>query len=517
MKKPKRFLWWLWDPEAIETEEGFFEWLRKAPWSIWFGRFFALIYSIIIAFKIIFALTASAVFPLPVVYILGALVFGFNLFCFNIFAPYITKKLFSEGLTDETVVLKVEGEDRVFRVKYDGKTVKVTWPVRLLIYFLSLSVLCVSIGTASLALKSITPTITGFGISGMAGLSLGSVIGIFAPIAAIFVLCYMALALKDVSELLSRENCSQYLKDKCRSALGLDAKGDPKEQAQYKHRKWIMLAIATAFLALAILGTLTTATIGLEVFTHAFPKALVEMGMASSKPNLAILNPFLIAFAVAGMVPFLCKAVYQLVELLFKGYDESAKLYKDFVKKDQNRLTAAWHTFKHITGKALHSIAFYIGLTGMVHAFCQGFIASLKFTRLPDPDVPDSGKGLDDLSAEKQANAGARIAGASVKYVAVGAKTADNWEANKHMKLTDTLMITTNPPTDLKQPYLISYRKNGILTPFNDILKANHKEIVNGHIVSTKPAYANNSPKLPPFKQTPPPSPLSEGVKMQTL
>lgn len=400
--------------------EEFIRWLRNAPWSIWFGRFLAIVYPLILAIKFTYALTVAGVFPLPVVFLLVSIATVFNMACFWLVVPYLCKKLFSESLTDETITLNIEEKEETYKVMRNGKNVKVTWPARILIYAVSLGVMITAIGTAGIGIAAFIPTLSGLGLHGLAHLSTASTISLFAPLAVIIIISYTALAVKDVSELLSRENLKETMKKNIRTALGLDAAikcnpDDLEAQQRYKHRKWAILALSTIFVALGILGTFTTASIGLNIIAKTF--------------SLTALEPFLVAYAVVSMTPFLVKTLYQFSDAIFRGYDALVKTYQtELNKNNATPVTAALNTMKIVFIKALTSIAFYVGLAGTVNATCQGFIASLHYPN------------LSERPAAEQTVAGLRIGGNAGKYEGLAVKTAEGWE-NRGIAATKVISI----------------------------------------------------------------------------
>lgn len=417
-------MWW----------EAFKKWLKEAQWSIWFGRFLAIIYPLILGIKFTYALTIAGAFPLPVVFLLASIATVFNMACFWLVVPYLCKKLFSESLTDETIQLTIDGKDETYKVINNGKNVKVTWGARLLIYAVSAGVLVTAIGTAGIAISAFIPTLAGFGLNGIAHLSAASTLSLFAPLAVIIIISYAALALKDVTELLSRENLKETIKRNIRSALGQDAAekfpNDLKAQKSYQHRQWAVLGLTLIFVALGILGTFTTASIGLEIVTKTF--------------NMTALEPFLVAYAVVSMVPFLWKTLYQFSDALFRGCTAVAKLYREELQKDNaTPLRATMTCMKYICVKAVWSVAFYVGLAGTVNAFCQGFIASLHYPE------------LHTLNTDQQADASFRLIGQSSKYQGLAVKTAEGW-STRGIAPTKTIYITTSNGANFNEDDLIN-------------------------------------------------------------
>jgi hypothetical protein len=321
-------------------------------------------------------------------------------------------------------------------------------------------------GTSAIALKAFIPTMIGFGAHGLAHISAASIVGMFAPIAVIIIISYAALALKDVTELLSRENLKESFKQNIKTALGRDAAEEfPNsiaKQNHYKYRQWAILGITVMFVALAIFGTFTTATIGLEGVTAALPQLFMMMHLTQTPIALGVLNPYLIAMAVSCMTPFLWKTLYQFSNAMFRGYDALVKLYTQ--EKDRPGATPASATLtciKFLGVKALWSTAFYVGLAGTVNAFCQGFIASLHYPN------------LHELPMEQQVDASFRLIGQSSKYQGLAVKTAENWhlpsiQPTKMICIEEGIVGSIDAVDTSKKyctktyhPFFISYDKQG--------------------------------------------------------
>lgn len=467
-----------WDP-GYKTPEQFILWLRHAPWSIWFGRFFALLYPLLVGIKIIFALIESGTFSMPMVYLLASISTAFMMVCFWLVVPYLFKKLFSENLTDETVTLKVDGKEETFKVMRNGKAVQVTLGARVMIYLAFACILAMAVAAAAITLKSIIPTLTGFGVHGVAHLSTASTLGLFAPAAFVVIICYTALALKDVAELLSRENFKETLWKNFNTALGrdaaeqfLDAPEDKRADLQraYQLRQWKTLATSLVLFGLAVFGTYTTATIGSEIFAHAFPKVFVMLHFVATKPDLAFFSPIMVTMAVIGMAPFLFRTIYKFIETICEGFDTITSLYHECIHEhEMSRLSAIKNCAKYTFVSAVTSVLFFVGFAGMVNALCQGFITSLKYPNLPN------------RSAEGQAVASLALLGHSFKYASLAFKVPNDLK-NGPVKPTAVISLEAEDANlgqkgALIKPFFISYdpqtgeRKK---TDASKVLQANH-------------------------------------------